>query len=110
MNEADMTIFKATVAFGGNLMRCDAIAYDAKLWLVPNWLDTQDGIWTMPTRIIRFDNLDYSDARGTSLGDYVVSNSMPKELFGARTPTPPIDGYEYLELPNIRIARSDRKS
>ena len=100
-----MTIFSARVAVDGALMNVDAIEWDGKLWLAPNWLDTPDGKWTMPTRIIRFDTLAHSDLRGKSAIDFVLQDSMPKELFGDRTPQPPIAGFEYLELPNIRVAR-----
>ena len=74
-----------------------------RLWLVPHWLDMPAQGVTMPARIVRFDNLLYSDVRGTNLGDFVVSMSMPKELFDSQSPKQPIAGYEYQELPDIRI-------
>lgn len=98
-----MKIYKATVIFGGGLHKTDAIEFEGKLWLVPHWLDMPAQGVTMPGRIVRFDNLQYSDVRGTNLGDFVVNMSMPKELFAPESPKQPIAGYEYRELPEIRI-------
>jgi hypothetical protein len=100
-----MTVYSARVVIGSAMTKADAIEHEGKLWLVPNWLDTPDGKWTMPTRIVRFDNLPHSDLRGRSQIDFVLDGPMPKELFDARTPQPPVAGIEYHELPNIRIAR-----
>jgi hypothetical protein len=96
-------IYKAKVIFGGALHNADAIEYQGKLWLVPHWLDMPAQGVTMPARIVRFDNLRYDDVRSTNLGDFVVTMSMPKELFETQSPKQPITGYEYLELPEIRI-------
>ncbi|HEY5379911.1 MAG TPA: hypothetical protein VIJ78_10300, partial [Pseudolabrys sp.] len=103
-----MKIFKATVIVGGAIHKSDAIEYEGKLWLVPHWLDMPAQGVTMPARIIRFDNRQYSDVRGTNLGDFVVNDSMPKELFDHQTPRQPIAGYEYLEMPEIRIPLAPR--
>ena len=92
--------------YGGALYDADGIRYQGKLWLVTHWLDMPDGKWTMPARIIRFDNLQHSDVRGTNLGDYIVNMSMPKELFDEKTPKQPIAGYEYHELPELCFPRA----
>src|SRR4051812_10620758 len=94
-----MKIFKVKVVFGGIISNVDGIEWQGKLWLVPHWLDNKAAGQTTPARIIRFDNLDYEDVRGTNLGDFVITNSMPKELFSVETPKQPIAGYEYIELP-----------
>ena len=41
------------VSGGGAIQECDAIKYDGKLWLVPQWLDEPGRGTTKPRRIIR---------------------------------------------------------
>jgi hypothetical protein len=97
-----MRKFKVRASAGGMLVVLDGIEWQGKLWIVPNWLDSLSQGVTMPARIIRFDNLMHSDARGT--GNYVLTASIPKELLEVKTPQQDIVGYEYIELPDIQIA------
>jgi len=98
-----MKVLKVKVSVGGALCNADGIEYEGKLWLVPHWLDMPAQGVTMPSRIIRFDILPHADVRGTNLGDYILNGPMPKELFEPQTPKQAIAGYEYRELPDIRI-------
>ena len=101
-------ILKVKVAYGGGLYNCDGIEWQGKLWLVPHWLDSADGKSTTPARLIRFDHLEHSDVRGTNLGDYVVSSSMPKELFALAPLQGPIAGHEYVELPALTLPEGEK--
>jgi hypothetical protein len=104
-----MTVFSARILVGGSLLMADAIEHEGKLWLVPNWLDVPDGKSKTPTRIIRFDNLRYSDLRGKSLIDFLLQVPMPDELFGFETPTSPVVGFEFRESPDILVAKPSRQ-
>ena len=44
---------------GGAIQECDAIKYDGKLWLVPQWLDEPGRGTTKPRRMIRIDSLPH---------------------------------------------------
>src|SRR6476660_1293076 len=50
---------------GGASQECDAIKYDGKLWLVPQWLDEPGSGTTKPRRIIRIDSLPHEPIDGT---------------------------------------------
>jgi hypothetical protein len=97
-----MKIFKAKVAAGDGIYNVDAIEYQGKLWLVPHWLDNLATGETTPTRIVRFDNLEYKDVRGSSLGDFVLTRPIPKALLDVETPKQSIAGFEYIELPAVK--------
>jgi hypothetical protein len=96
-----MQVFKTYVTYGGAIHLTDTIEHDGKLWLVPHWLDTIDGRWTSPARIIRIDLLRHSRF-GAS--EYLLNDPLPKELFDERSPKEPIAGYEVVELPEIQFA------
>ena len=100
---------KYTVLIGtddGSLMQADAIECQSKLWIVPVWLDTPDQGWTAPNRIIRFDNRRYQDTRTMQnrRADFVLNEPIPKALLELKTPAQPIVGFDYVELPEIRLA------
>jgi len=101
-------ILKTFVILGSEIHITDTIEHEGKLWLVPIWLDTPDGKWTMPARIIRLDTLAHQKMSGQA--DFVLSGPMPKELFADQTPKTPIPGFEYHELPAIRFPREPRKN
>lgn len=91
----------------GQVLKLDTIEHDKKLWLVSHWLDTPDGKWTMPGRIIRLDLLDHSP-----FGDagYVLNGSIPKSLLAVGSPREPVRGFEVIELPDIRIPRGGTRT
>ena len=45
-------------------MRRDGIAFEGKLWLVPQWLQHNETSHAMPERIIRFDDHHYQATPG----------------------------------------------
>lgn len=89
---------------GGTIMDADVIEHEGKLWLVPFWLDNLALGYTTPARIVRFDNRPHQDLRHTDFGCYLINDPLPRALFEAPTPQPPIAGFEYHELPDIRLA------
>lgn len=105
-----MKMLKVKVAVGSIITDADGIEHEGKLWLVPFWLDMPAAGVSMPNRIIRFDNLPHADVRGSNLGDYVLNNPIPKELFDFQTPKQQVAGFEYQELPDIRIPLGSKKN
>jgi hypothetical protein len=105
-----MKIFSAMVigVAGGTISQCDAIEYDNKLWLVPNWLDIPAQGVTKPARIIRFDSLRHQKTPGPNGADFVINDPIPKELFDARTPRQAIPGFEFVEMPEISLPLKDK--
>jgi hypothetical protein len=92
----------------GVIHKCDAIEYDGKLWLVPHWLEVLQQRVSKPARMIRFDNQQHQDVRGSKFGDYVLSGPVPKVLLDRTTPKQPVAGFEYVELPDVEIPETVR--
>jgi hypothetical protein len=90
---------------GGAVQECDAIKYDGKLWLVPQWLDEPGRGTTKPRRIIRIDSLPHESMTNPAFGlDFILSEPLPKAVLdGVVTPEQAAQ-YEIVELPEIEIS------
>jgi hypothetical protein len=90
---------------GGAIQECDAIEYDGKLWLVPQWLDEPGSGTTKPRRIIRIDSLPHEPITNPAFGlDFILSGPLPKAVLdGVATPEQAAQ-YEIVELPEIEIS------
>jgi len=90
---------------GGAIQECDAIKYDGKLWLVPQWLDEPGSGTTKPRRIIRIDSLPHEPMTNPAFGlDFILSGPLPKAVLdGVATPEQAAQ-YEIVELPEIEIS------
>ncbi len=86
---------------GGKVYKMDTIEHDAKFWLVPEWLESQDGDWTQPARIILLDTLPHQKSGGT-FGDFVLNRPIPKNVIDGRA-KPGEGGYIVVEQPDIRL-------
>ena len=100
-----MEILKVFVANDaeGKIFICDAICYEEKLWLVPEWSGSKDGKYQSPTRIIRFDNLPHEKAGPGYPAEYILNNPLPRALLDCRSRPPKDPLYEVVEYPDIRI-------
>jgi hypothetical protein len=91
-------------------LKCDAIEYHDKLWLVPRWLDSPAEGVTRPARLVRFDTIRHQATPNSPYKiDYVLNVPLPPELFDVRTPQE-IPGHEFLELPDIQFPLIDKKN
>jgi hypothetical protein len=87
------------VVLEGSLHKVDTIEHEGGFWLVPHWLDMPAQGVTMPNRIIRLASIPHAPMGP----NFVIDGTLPKELFEVQTPKQPVGGYEYYELPDIRI-------
>ncbi|MGK9053402.1 hypothetical protein [Neorhizobium petrolearium] len=90
--------YKTKVAVGNAVYDMDTIEFEGQLWLVPAWVDSQDGKWTRPVRIINLSKLPHH-----RFGDgYFLKSPLPASLHAETMEAPqPIPGYEVIELPEI---------
>ena len=82
---------------------CDAIEYEGKLWLVPEWIGAKGGTYRSPARIIRFDNLSYAPVDPKYPARYVLRAPVPKELLNCAARPRANSGFEIVEAPDIHI-------
>lgn len=92
----------------GKVLRVDVISFENKLWLVPHWLEVPQEGCSLPARIVRFDTLRYQPVNGFGGADYLLNDPVPKSLLERESPKEPLEAYEYVELPEIRIPASIR--
>ncbi len=91
-------ILQAMIFSGSKLIQCDAIEFERKLWLVPEWCDNEVEKKTWPARLIRFDNLPHQRSEGGQ-ADYMVNTPIPEEVLSGKTSK----GFEVLQNPNIKF-------
>jgi hypothetical protein len=96
-----MTILKCLVGFSdGYVGRSDGIAYDGKLWLVPEWLEHPSEPIAIPRRMIRFDNLRPSKCNGLGIDYENILLPMTESALLGDIPA----GIEYIECPeHVRV-------
>jgi hypothetical protein len=100
-----MRRFAAIIFIEGStsLARCDGIEHEGRDWLVPFWLDTTDGEWSTPERIIPLDHLPLVQKSDFAWARYVVGAAIPKALMSG--PISPLlaDRYGVILRPPVRI-------
>jgi hypothetical protein len=93
----------------GALGKCDGVEYEGKLWFVPQWLDVPAQGVKKPARLLRFDTLPHQAKPNSPYQvDYVINYPIPHELFEIRTPTTPMRGFEWEEMPNLTFPLGDK--
>lgn len=99
-----MKIFSALIFFSdvpdGCIYKIDAISYQGKMWLVPEWLDNPLGGWRKPARLICLDVLPHQESPGGP-SDFVVNVGIPKYLCNDQNPPKPEDGFVVIDRPDI---------
>lgn len=79
----------------------DAIEYERRIWLVPSWLEAQDGTHRLPERIV---GLPHQSAQETGPGSaerYTLRAPVPKSVLDGTVS--PRSAYIVVELPDIRV-------
>jgi hypothetical protein len=107
---ADITILKVGVGSGGGaILECDAIRYDGKLWLVPEWLDEPSSGTTKPRRMIRIDTLPHQPMANPAYGmEFILNGPLPKAVLDGVAEPEQAAQYEIVELPEIEIPMPQR--
>jgi hypothetical protein len=95
------------IADTGQLAECDAIKYQGKLWLVPNWLDSPAEQSTRPERIIYMDGLRYQEGveQGGRKFDYTLSHPIPIAVLYGPDPSQAEGGFVVVLSPDIKFPR-----
>lgn len=105
-----MKIERAIVGVGDQMVKCDVIQVEGKLWLVPTWLDTPDGKWTSPARMISLDLIPHEDAgpEGWSGCRYIVTSPIPKYVLDGRSLPGVPSAFVIVEAPDLTFPRGSR--
>jgi hypothetical protein len=87
----------------GDLVICDTIRHEGKLWLVPYWYENIAKGYKFPARIIRMDALRFQNAPDGYPFDFVLSDPLPKQLLNHLIPVAKDSPYEVVDGPKIRL-------
>ena len=86
---------------------CDAIKFNDKLWLVPDWID-EGATASRPARLISIDSLEFRAGPIPNFHshiDFAIMDRLPKSLFDPAVEPP--EQFEVIEAPDITIDFSD---
>ena len=68
------------------LSKCDTIKHEGKLWLVPEWIEDPPAEVITPKRMVCFADLQYQVLKpGALYGDFLLKESMPKDVLDGKT-------------------------
>lgn len=91
---------QVTVNAPASIIPVAGFFYRGKLWIAPDWLDTPDGKWTTPKRIICVDAFPRQQSFDGLL-DWIVHYPISTALFADPIPLELQAEYEILERPEI---------
>lgn len=90
----DLTLTTADIETENGRRLIDAVRYRGGVWLVPAWLESADGQWLKPARMIRADLLE-----SHQLGDMLyLTTPLPECVLDGRN-TGPIEVLEAADIP-----------
>ncbi len=93
----------------GTIQKGDAIEHEGQIWLLPTWLISKDGAWSVPIRLVSLSALPmaagFQKLDNTAEADYLLNYPIPIADF--RNESPPETDHEFtmLERPSLKIAR-----
>jgi hypothetical protein len=71
----------------GAVLMCDAVQYEGKLWLVPEWTAFPAERIQKPVRIISLDGLTLGPVGPQYRADFALQNPMTKDVLAGRGTT-----------------------
>jgi hypothetical protein len=97
-----MTVYHAQIIVAADVHEihiCDVISHEGQFWLVPEWLDSQDGKWTKPARIVPLATMPHQ--QGTGYPEFVVNDPIPKSVLFGRPSPEEAHKFAIVEYPEI---------
>jgi hypothetical protein len=100
-------VMKCLAVLEASLVMIDVIEYRNKLWLVPEWLDSSDGRWCTPQRMIYFGNLRQCHLRvaGIEAADFVLDQTLTADVLNGTRSTRNAAQYQVIDLPALRVRK-----
>jgi hypothetical protein len=98
-------VFRCLAVVDTSLIIIDVIQYQNKLWLVPEWLDSPDGQWCTPRRMIYAGKLRQCRLRvvGTEATDFALDQTLTEHVLNGNTRN--AAQYQVVDLPALRVRK-----
>jgi hypothetical protein len=106
---AEPRLFRVAAADGARIFAVYGVAFEGKLWIVPEWHEPPGEDWRTPERMICFDDLPHqSFPPNNPIGvDFAINTAIPKEILDGSDPAPHASGYVVIHRPPLRFAREE---
>ncbi len=95
-------LFTGMVGTDKGVLTVKGIRYENRLWLATIWVSVPEEKMSKPTRMIRFDNLEYVELQN-SVFDYQLTRAIPKSVLDGESD----EGYEMLQGTQIPFGIPD---
>jgi hypothetical protein len=104
----DSEVLKCLIVVDTSLAIIDVIQYRKKFWLVPEWIDSSDGQWCTPRRIIWAEKLRRYDLRaiGTEEADFTLDETLSEDLLNGTSISGKTSKYQIINVPGCRIRKN----
>jgi hypothetical protein len=100
-------VMKCLAVLDTSLVMIDVIEYRNKLWLVPEWLDSSDGRWCTPQRMIYVGNLRQCHLRvvGIEATNFALDQTLTEDVLNGTRSTRNAAQYQVVDLPALRVRK-----
>ncbi len=100
-------VWKCLAVIDTSLVLIDVIQYQNKFWLVPEWLDSPDGQWSRPRRIISVKKLQRYDLKaiGTEAADFALDETLAEDVLTGACSSGKASKYQIIDLPALRFRK-----
>lgn len=102
-----MKIFKTQLALTdvpGQTFLFDTVMYEGEWWLVRDWIDSQDGKWTKPMRIVALATLPGGEVNHPDFR-FFLQSPIPSTVFDGQIPPATEGVYRVIEQPELILPR-----
>lgn len=89
-----------TTGNSGETFKMDCVEREGKTWLVPTWIESLDGRYKVPARLILLDNLPHEVTPGAPFGDFLLNIALPIELLNRASSVPSKEPFVVIDLPD----------
>jgi hypothetical protein len=99
------SVMKCLAVVETSLVIIDVIEYRNKLWLVPEWLDSPDGLWCAPRRIIYAGQLRHLRAIGAEGANFALDRTLTDDVLNGISSNLARSNFQIIDLPLLRIRK-----
>ena len=100
-------VLKCLAVVDTSLVLIDVIQYQDIFWLVPEWVDSPDGGWCRPRRIIYAGKLRHYNFRamGAEAADFALDETLSEDVLNGNRGIRKASQHLIIDLPALRVRK-----